>query len=198
LRLKTFLAVGSACALAGSAPARGSTFRYLSFSERVARADLIVRGTVVEVEGFQREPVGPTGAAAAAQKESASPRAARQADQAATAAAARPVGLPVEGGSMIFTRVKLSVDEEIHGAVGSQLVLEMAGGTYGDRALTIHGMPGFVKGKTYLLLLRRGYETAGASTRASSRSRRTPAPGRRSSSIRAATLSSALPTTTSW
>ncbi len=160
MRLKTQLAVGSVCALVASAPVDASTFRYLSFSERVSRADLIVRGTAVEVEGFRRGSGarGPSG-----QKTSVAPQ--RAADgtpgNAAAAAPAAPVGLPVEGGSMIFTRVKLAIDEEVYGVAGSQVVLEVAGGSYGGQTLTIQGMPRFEKGKAYLLLLRRGYETAG-------------------------------------
>lgn len=160
MRLKTLLAAGLVCALVGSAPAGASTFRYMSFSERVSRADLIVRGTVVEVEGFRRGSGarGPSG-----QKTSAAPQ--RAADgtpgNAAAAAPAAPVGLPVEGGSMIFTRVKLSVEEEVYGVAGSEVVLEVAGGSYGGQTLTIQGMPRFEKGKAYLLLLRHGYETAG-------------------------------------
>jgi hypothetical protein len=127
----------------------------LSFAERVSQAALIVRGRVVSLEAVSR------GAALEArserrQKESTSPKASAREQNLGLGPAAEEVG--VEGGSMIFTRVTLEVEEELKGLVGDQLVFEIAGGALGSRAVIVHDMPTFANGQRYLLFLRDGYE----------------------------------------
>jgi len=141
----------------GVRPAGASAVKNLSFAERVAEAALIVRGRVVNLEAVSRG-AAPEDRAERQQKDATSPRAAAGDEAVGLGPAAEALG--VEGGSMIFTRVTLEVEEELKGAGGSQLVFEVAGGVLGNRAAIVHGMPVFARGQRYLLFLREGYEAS--------------------------------------
>ncbi|MGH9320710.1 MAG: hypothetical protein ACRD21_00945 [Vicinamibacteria bacterium] len=138
-------------------PAGASTVKNLSFAERVAQAALIVRGKVVNLEALRRG-AAPDARGERREKEATSPRAQAAAEAESLGLAPEAVG--VEGGSMIFTRVTLEVEEEIKGVGGRQLVFEIAGGVLGGRAAIVHGMPTFERGQRYLLFLRQGYESS--------------------------------------
>ena len=138
-------------------PAGASNVKNLSFAERVAEAALIVRGRVVSLEAVTRG-TSPEASGERQQKDATSPKAPSGDEAVGPGPAAEALG--VEGGSMIFTRITLEVEEEIKGAGGSQLVFEVAGGALGGRAAVVHGMPTFVRGQRYLLFLRSGYEAS--------------------------------------
>jgi hypothetical protein len=141
----------------GVFPAGASAVKNLSFSERVAGAALIVRGRVLSIEALTRG-TAPVERGERRQKEAAAPKA--QTAGGAESLGLAPEALGVEGGSMIFTRITLEVEEEIKGVGGRQVVFEIAGGQLGGRAAIVHGMPTFARGQRYLVFLRPGYETA--------------------------------------
>lgn len=140
-------------------PARASTIKTLSFGERVEAAELIVRGRVVDLETVYS---GHRIARSDAEKDSVSPL--RESDMPGGASALAsealeaPVGLGVEGGQMLFTRVTVVVEEEVYGVAGQQIVFDIAGGRDGGRAVIVDGMPEFELGGRYLLFLRAGFE----------------------------------------
>ncbi len=137
--------------------ARASNVKNLSFAERVSAAALIVRGKVVSLEAVSRG-AAPEDRGERKQKEATAPRTPAAGETVGLGPAAEALG--VEGGSMIFTRVTLEVEEELKGAGGSQLTFEIAGGVLGSRAAIVHGMPVFAQGQRYMLFLREGYEAS--------------------------------------
>ncbi len=134
--------------------AGASSGKQLSFAERVAQAALIVRGRVVSLEAVTRGVALASGERQ--QKDSTAPRASAANQSLGLGPAIEEVG--VEGGQMIFTRVTLEVEEELKGAVGGQVVFEIAGGVLGNRAAIVHDMPTFAQGQRYMLFLRDDYE----------------------------------------
>lgn len=154
--LSVFLLLGSGVGV----PARASTVKNLSFTERVRQAGLIVRGRVVRLEALLRG-TAPDEGRERPEKESASPRVAAGGDAEAGVAALAPESVGIENGSMIFTRVTIEVEEEMKGVGGREVVFEVAGGVLGGRAAIVHGMPRFQQGGRYMLFLRPGYENAG-------------------------------------
>lgn len=150
--------VGLLVSSVAGGPARASVVKRLSFAERVQNAALIVRGRVVNLEAVRRGPA-PDERRERVEKESRLPikSSAGQAERLSGA----PESLGTEGGSMIFTRVTLEVEEEVKGASARELVFEVAGGVLGGRRAIVHGMPTFERGQRCILFLRSGYETAG-------------------------------------
>jgi hypothetical protein len=147
-----------------AAPALATTIKPVGFGEMVDRSALVAQGRAVSVESFWGK-----GSAlkrrASAEKESTSPRRSAESETAAPGAAkaapGRPVSLPTEGGRMIFTRVRLEVDESIKGDAGSEVEFVVAGGTVDGLTATVEGMPRFEKGNRYLVFLQQGFaETA--------------------------------------
>ncbi|MFK8014730.1 MAG: hypothetical protein AB8G17_04775 [Gammaproteobacteria bacterium] len=73
-----------------------------------------------------------------------------------------PVGLGVEGGRMLFTRVTMLVDRDIGGGLSASTVtFKVAGGVEGDTEVSVAGMPRFELDQRYVVFLRDDY-TRGA------------------------------------
>jgi hypothetical protein len=150
------LATGLAAGFAAG-PALASTVKPVGFAEMVQRASVVAQGQVVDVASFWGR-----GAEIAqsdrAPKESKAP--ARGQVSAARAAAAQGVAaqsLGTKGGRMIFTRVRLQVEDTIKGKAAPEVELVIAGGTIGSTTAEVVGMPRFEKGGRYMLFLRDAY-----------------------------------------
>lgn len=134
-----------------------TTLRYVGFDDLVARSSTIVQGRVVKLEGMWGK--GKDLAKRTGSKESHSPaqNSANAVALSAASTSSKPVGVGVEGGRMIFTRVTLQTISSIKGQAASTVEFVMAGGTVEGRSAMVAGMPKFDMGQNYLVFLREGY-----------------------------------------
>lgn len=177
LPIIVFSAAGLLSAVSIPAFSYDSVVMPAGFSEMVRRSDAIIEGRVVKLESvwnkkgtsLPRMDVGkasqppaveppPSRPAQESQKSAAEPAASpAQPDPAKTNPAA-PVGLGVEGGRMIFTRVTFELRDRIKGTSASPVQFAMAGGSLDDRTVVVAGMPKLIVGERYVLFLRNGYQ----------------------------------------
>lgn len=135
----------------------------LSLDKVVEQSDLIFEGKVIDLQ------VEATGVDIKTSKEKAhsAPRQVPQptvtdeenaAPKAPYAEPQAPVGLGVEGGRMLFTRVTMLVDRDIGGSLSASTVsFRVAGGTDGDTEVSVAGMPRFELDQRYVVFLRHDY-----------------------------------------
>lgn len=135
-----FLAVLVAL-LAGVQAARATTVVPLRFDEVVRQAGVVVEGTVI---GMQ---VRTSGAVLPPAPESVAP-----------ASPKAPIGAGVEGGKTLFTEVTFRVERRIGGSPDPEIRFTLAGGSSGDETVVVFGMPEFVVGGRYVLMLRPDFE----------------------------------------
>ena len=144
-------------------PSSATTIVPLGLEQVVEQSDLIFEGTVIDLQ------VEATGVdiKTTKVKDHRAPRQLSktpQGDQEQSAPTApyaqpeAPVGLGVEGGRMLFTRVTMLVDQDIGGRLSASTVtFKVAGGTDGETEVSVAGMPRFELDQRYVVFLRHDY-----------------------------------------
>ena len=144
----------------------GTTFEPLDFSELMARTELAVEVTVIDLQTVEEGVAQPVASA----KNSVPPQEEVNTDQQEDVeivadsaneedfASSAPQSLPVEGGRMLYTDVTFAVDLEVFGIAGSDtLTIRVAGGTDGEVRVVIAGLPQFELNGRYLLFLKKDF-----------------------------------------